>query len=169
MHRSTWVALASLAILVGWALERGLDLSHPKCDSYPLCGAFVDARGLTGILGCDTIGLLGEMSMERLLTPEEAARRLSVSPKGVKNWLRQGKLRGLKVGRLWRITESDLRAFVDQARPIGPLRSADANWLDSDLSDLGQFEPYEWGSQGPPREASVTYDAGKGFMVEDGR
>jgi excisionase family DNA binding protein len=53
--------------------------------------------------------------MERLLTPEEAARILAVSPKSVREWLRQGKLKGVKVGRLWRIRERDLEAFLDPA------------------------------------------------------
>jgi len=51
--------------------------------------------------------------MERLLTPEEAAERLAVSPKSIREWLRQGKLKGVKAGRLWRIRERDLEAFLD--------------------------------------------------------
>lgn len=51
--------------------------------------------------------------MERLLTPEEAAERLAVSPKSIRKWLREGKLKGVRAGRLWRIRERDLEAFVD--------------------------------------------------------
>lgn len=104
---------------------------------------------------------------EKLLTPEEAAERLSVSPKGVKNWLRQGKLRGLKVGRLWRISESDLSAFLAASRAISQRVDVDSAWLESDLSDLGNFEPYDWGPQGPPGGLPVRYIAGQGLMVED--
>ncbi len=50
--------------------------------------------------------------MERLLTPEQAAERLAVSPKSVRAWLRQGRLIGVRVGRLWRIRERDLEAFL---------------------------------------------------------
>lgn len=53
---------------------------------------------------------------ERLLTPEAAAERLAVSPKTVRDWLRAGILRGIKIGRLWRIREEDLGAFVGGAR-----------------------------------------------------
>ncbi|MGE5571881.1 MAG: helix-turn-helix domain-containing protein [Bacteroidota bacterium] len=49
---------------------------------------------------------------ERLLTPEEAAQRMVVSPKTVRDWLRQGRLKGVKTGKLWRIRESDLADFV---------------------------------------------------------
>ena len=105
--------------------------------------------------------------MDKLLTPEEAAERLSVSPKGVKNWLRQGKLRGLKVGRLWRISESDLGAFLDASRAAGQGTAADRAWLETDLSDLGSFDPYDWGPQGPPDGPPVRYVPGEGLMVED--
>lgn len=48
----------------------------------------------------------------RLLTPEEAAQHLAISPKTVRNWLRDGKLQGVKVGRLWRLREQDLDALL---------------------------------------------------------
>ncbi len=52
---------------------------------------------------------------ERLLTPVEAAARLSVSPKTVLNWLRSGQLKGVKAGgKLWRIREADLEAFLKE-------------------------------------------------------
>jgi len=50
--------------------------------------------------------------MRNLLKPEEAATRLACSPKAVRQWLREGKLRGSRVGRLWRISEEDLAAFI---------------------------------------------------------
>lgn len=34
--------------------------------------------------------------VEKLLTPEEVAGALAVSPKTVRDWLRQGRLRGIK-------------------------------------------------------------------------
>jgi len=52
---------------------------------------------------------------EKLLTPEEVAERLVVSPKSIREWLRIGKLRGVKVGRLWRIRERDLEAFLESS------------------------------------------------------
>jgi excisionase family DNA binding protein len=53
------------------------------------------------------------MGVDRLLTPEEAAEILAVSPKSIRKWLRQGKLKGVKAGRLWRIRERDLEAFLN--------------------------------------------------------
>jgi len=52
---------------------------------------------------------------ERLLTPEEVASILAVSPKSVREWLRRGKLKGVKAGRLWRVRKRDLDTFLDFA------------------------------------------------------
>jgi excisionase family DNA binding protein len=49
---------------------------------------------------------------DQLLTPVEAAARLKVSRLTLGDWLRSGKLKGVKVGRLWRVRESDLEAFL---------------------------------------------------------
>jgi excisionase family DNA binding protein len=47
-----------------------------------------------------------------ILTPEQVAERLHISHLTVGNWLRSGKLKGVKVGRLWRVRESDLEIFL---------------------------------------------------------
>jgi len=52
---------------------------------------------------------------ERLLTPEEVAERLVVSPNTIRTWLRTGELKGIKVGRLWRIKESYLEDLLTLA------------------------------------------------------
>jgi excisionase family DNA binding protein len=54
---------------------------------------------------------------DRLLTIEEASRYLQKSVKTVREWLRTGKLPGLKVGGTWRIRETDMRAFLEAAKP----------------------------------------------------
>jgi excisionase family DNA binding protein len=54
--------------------------------------------------------------MEKVLTPEEAAEALSVSVFTIKKWLRAGKLKGVKVGRVWRIRERDIAEFLDESQ-----------------------------------------------------
>ena len=50
---------------------------------------------------------------ERLLTPEEVGKRLAVAPKTVRDMLREGKLKGRKLGgKLWRVREADLDEFI---------------------------------------------------------
>ena len=50
---------------------------------------------------------------EKLYTVEQAAEQLQVDPESIRIWLRSGKLKGNKVGRLWRIKERDLEAFLE--------------------------------------------------------
>ena len=49
---------------------------------------------------------------ERLLTPDEVAERLALSPVTVGHMLRAGTLPGQKVGHLWRIRAADLDAYI---------------------------------------------------------
>ncbi len=43
----------------------------------------------------------------------------------------------------------------------------DLDWLNTDLSRLGEYEPYDWGTQGPPDAKPVQYDDRQGWVVED--
>ena len=58
---------------------------------------------------------------EKLLTPEDAAERLQVSPGTVRGWLRKGVIKGTKVGggRLWRISETTIEDFEKAAQGAG--------------------------------------------------
>lgn len=47
-----------------------------------------------------------------MLSPKEVARRLGVRVHTVQTWLRTGQLRGMHVGRLWRVNPADLDAFT---------------------------------------------------------
>ncbi len=50
---------------------------------------------------------------KELLTPEEAARLLKVNPATVRAWLREGKLKGVKLpGGFWRISEEALQELT---------------------------------------------------------
>ena len=50
---------------------------------------------------------------ERLLTPEQTAARLQLREITILHWLRAKKRPGVKLGKLWRVKESDLRQFID--------------------------------------------------------
>jgi excisionase family DNA binding protein len=55
---------------------------------------------------------------DKFLTPDSVAKMLAVSPATVRIWLRNGTLKGLKVGagKLWRISEEDIRDFLYKSR-----------------------------------------------------
>ncbi len=52
--------------------------------------------------------------LETLYTVEEAAEILKVSVRTMGNWLRNGKVRGIKLGRSWRIPESALEEAAEK-------------------------------------------------------
>jgi excisionase family DNA binding protein len=52
---------------------------------------------------------------DKLLTPEQIAERLQVVERTVYRWLNEGRLEGVKLGRLWRVREDDLEAFLQAA------------------------------------------------------
>ena len=50
--------------------------------------------------------------MSRILTVPQAAEKLQLTSDVVREYLRQGKLPGRKVGKAWRVLESDLERWV---------------------------------------------------------
>src|SRR5215207_2305773 len=61
------------------------------------------------------------------LTVSEVAKRLKVTPLTVRRWLNSGSLAGIQLGDRagWRITETDLQAFLDARRRGGVQERAD--------------------------------------------
>ena len=51
---------------------------------------------------------------EKLLTPAQVAGRLQIHERTVTRWLRDGYLRGFKLGKEWRIAPADLQSFMDE-------------------------------------------------------
>ncbi len=58
------------------------------------------------------------MTKEKLLTPPQVAQRLQVNERTVSQWLRNGYLRGFKVGKEWRVSSRDLEAFLEQSANV---------------------------------------------------
>ena len=97
---------------------------------------------------------------DSLLTPERAAQLLSVRPKTIRDWLKRGRLKGVRAGRLWRIRECDLDAFLAAEKEI-------QSWLDADTGS--PLPPYDWGPSGPPKGHPVRYVSGVGLTIEKQR
>jgi excisionase family DNA binding protein len=51
---------------------------------------------------------------ERILTPEQVAKVLQVHPFTILKFIKQGKLKASKLGRVYRIRESEVERFLDQ-------------------------------------------------------
>jgi excisionase family DNA binding protein len=55
----------------------------------------------------------GEL-MDKLLDPNQVAAILNVSPKTVRDWLRAGKLQGVRAGKLWRVESTEVGRFIEE-------------------------------------------------------
>ncbi len=68
------------------------------------------------------------MTQQKLLTPINVAKRLQMNVRTVTQWLRNGHLRGFKIGKEWRVSDLDLDAFIEASanKPSGsqPLSAA---------------------------------------------
>ncbi len=53
------------------------------------------------------------MTDQRLLTPAQIAEHLQLNEATVTQWLREGRLRGFKIGKKWRVSLQDLSDFVE--------------------------------------------------------
>jgi excisionase family DNA binding protein len=56
-------------------------------------------------------------------TASEVAKMLLVSPQTVSSWCREGKLRAIRAGRLWRIRPADLEEFTKKGVPPENLKA----------------------------------------------
>jgi excisionase family DNA binding protein len=53
----------------------------------------------------------------RVYTMEEVCEILSITKRTVYNYIKAGKLKAFKMGKYWRVTEENLRAFIGRDTP----------------------------------------------------
>ncbi len=87
--------------------------------------------------------------LPRELSPREIGERLGLSPRSVHALLRTKRLPGYRVGRLWRVNEAELQAWVEgQKKGLDP---GGNTVLSSDHDEAR-------GSAGPPRPGAVSVE-----------
>jgi len=52
---------------------------------------------------------------EKYYSPREIANRYNVTSQAITKWIKQGKLKAVKVGSVWRIPESALEEFLKKS------------------------------------------------------
>ncbi len=52
------------------------------------------------------------MTVDQMLTIQQVTDRLQIADETVYRYIRQGKLKAVRVGGLWRVRESDLERFL---------------------------------------------------------
>jgi excisionase family DNA binding protein len=78
--------------------------------------------------------------MSEVLTIQEACARLKLKPETVRDWLKAGRLKGVKLGRVWRVDAEDLERMLRGEPTEEDL--ADAKALEDALKEGGS-RPYE--------------------------
>jgi excisionase family DNA binding protein len=51
--------------------------------------------------------------LDNIFTVDDVAEKTHVKPETVREWLRNGKLKGIKIGKAWLIQESNLKKAVN--------------------------------------------------------
>ena len=68
--------------------------------------------------------------MADVLTIEEAAARLKLKPQTVRDWLHDGKLKGVKIGRVWRVDAEYLDRLLSGDEDRDDIAAAEAALAD---------------------------------------
>lgn len=69
---------------------------------------------------------------EKILTPDQVAQILQVHPFTVLKFIKQGKLRASKLGRVYRIRESDVNRFLDEQEAAAASKSSKTTHKEAD-------------------------------------
>jgi excisionase family DNA binding protein len=78
--------------------------------------------------------------MARILTVEQVAEKLQVKPLTVREYLRKGRIPGRKLGRAWRVVETDLEWFLSGRSPMPTAERISALGICSDIPGFGTEE-----------------------------
>lgn len=62
---------------------------------------------------------------EKYYTVDQLSQMLSMHPKTIQRYIREGKLKAIKLGKSWRISGHDLSRFTETNRTVAGKRSAD--------------------------------------------
>lgn len=74
----------------------------------------------------------------QLLSTDEAARKLGLHPETVRRLLRNGTLRGVKIGRVHRVDEDEIAAYVERLPVTGKSKGEPGSTQTQRLGDEGR-------------------------------
>lgn len=78
--------------------------------------------------------------MARILTVEQVAEKLQLKPLTVREYLRKGKIPGRKLGKSWRVLETDLEWFISSKSTTAAEERISALGICADIPDFGTEE-----------------------------
>ena len=74
--------------------------------------------------------------MAQVLTVEQAAKKLQLKPRTVREYLKHGMIPGRKLGRSWRILDTELEWFLSGSRPVPPPKRISVRGIGADIEGL---------------------------------
>jgi excisionase family DNA binding protein len=78
---------------------------------------------------------------EKILTPDQVAQILQVHPFTVLKFIKQGKLRASRLGRVYRIRESDVNKFLDEQEAAAASKSYKTTPKEADMPNAPDENP----------------------------
>ena len=67
---------------------------------------------------------MNEFDLPQVLTAEEAAKAMRVSPESVRRWLRDGSMQGVKFGHTWRVSRDEVLRVLNEGIEPKPVTLA---------------------------------------------
>src|SRR5207253_3158321 len=106
-------------------------------------------------------------------TTRELAQKLRVTEMTIYRMVKRGQLPCIDFGRLKRFSKRDVLDFLSRFKKgssdlvaAGKKTKEDHLWLDSDLSNLGEYGSYEWSPGELENGKPMRFVPGKGFLIE---
>lgn len=56
------------------------------------------------------------MNEEKYYSPNDIAKKFNIKADTIRKWIKQGKLRAIKLGDIWRISETALQDFIKNTK-----------------------------------------------------
>ena len=91
-----------------------------------------------------------------MLTPKEIAKELKVKEQTVMKWLREGTLKGVKLGKLWRVKEEDYKKFIEQGMKEDEQKRMKAQFFESIKKEREKRADCKGGGEGNDKEAKYN-------------
>jgi len=102
---------------------------------------------------------------QELFSVEQVAERLGLHVRTVRNYVRDGRLKGVRIGKQYRIARADLEALTGH-RAAAPITGAETTRRDVEVSSIVQVEAIDF--EASSRVTNALMAAAKGRSEEDG-
>jgi excisionase family DNA binding protein len=99
---------------------------------------------------------MNEFDLPTVLTVDEAAAALRVSPESVRRWLRDGGMLGVKFGHTWRVSRGEVLRVLSEGVESKPVALAGGRVHPGADGSLRAAETRQAGGRGSPLVARIV-------------